>query len=130
MLEEAEKRDHRKLGRELDLFHVQEEATGQVFWHDKGWTLYRTLENYIRNKIRRRGYTEVRTPILVDRVLWEKSGHWEKFRENMFTAESEERVLALKPMNCPCHVQIFKQGTKSYRDLPLRHGRIRHLPPQ
>jgi threonyl-tRNA synthetase len=120
MLEEAEKRDHRRLGRELDLFHIQEEAVGQVFWHDKGWTLYRVLENYIRTKIRKRGYSEVKTPVLVDRVLWEKSGHWEKFRENMFTAESEERVLALKPMNCPCHVQIFKQGTKSYRDLPLR----------
>ena len=120
MLEEAEKRDHRRLGRELDLFHIQEEATGQVFWHDKGWTLYRIIENYIRDKIRKKGYTEVKTPILVDRILWEKSGHWEKFRENMFTAESEERVLALKPMNCPCHVQIFKQGIKSYRDLPLR----------
>ncbi len=120
MLEEAEKRDHRRLGRELDLFHIQEEAVGQVFWHDKGWTLYRTIENYIRGKIRKRGYSEVKTPILVDRSLWEKSGHWEKFGENMFTAESEERVLALKPMNCPCHVQIFKQGTKSYRDLPLR----------
>lgn len=120
MLEEAEKRDHRRLGRELDLFHLQEEAVGQVFWHDKGWTLYRTIENYIRSKIQKRGYSEVKTPVLVDRVLWEKSGHWEKFGEHMFTAESEERVLALKPMNCPCHVQIFKQGTKSYRDLPLR----------
>ncbi|MEI7670276.1 MAG: threonine--tRNA ligase, partial [Pseudomonadota bacterium] len=120
MLEEAEKRDHRKLGRELDLFHIQEEAVGQVFWHDKGWTLYRIIENYIRGKISKRGYSEVKTPVLVDRVLWEQSGHWEKFRENMFTAESEDRILALKPMNCPCHVQIFKQGIKSYRDLPLR----------
>lgn len=120
MLEEAEKRDHRKLGRELGLFHIQEEAVGQVFWHDKGWTLYRLIENYIRDKIRKQGYIEVKTPILVDRVLWEQSGHWEKFRENMFTAETEERILALKPMNCPCHVQIFKQGLKSYRDLPLR----------
>ena len=120
MLEEAEKRDHRKLGRELGLFHIQEEAVGQVFWHDKGWTLYRIIENYIRDKIRAKGYIEVKTPILVDRVLWEQSGHWEKFRENMFTAETEDRVLALKPMNCPCHVQIFKQGLKSYRDLPLR----------
>jgi len=120
MLEEAEKRDHRRLGRELDLFHIQEEAVGQVFWHDKGWTLYRTIENYIRNKIRKAGYIEVKTPILVDRALWEASGHWEKFREHMFTAESEERILALKPMNCPCHVQIFRQGIKSYRDLPLR----------
>jgi threonyl-tRNA synthetase len=120
MLDEAEKRDHRKLGREMELFHLQEEAVGQVFWHSKGWTLYRTLENYIRTKIEKAGYIEVRTPILVDRTLWEKSGHWEKFRENMFTSESEERTLAIKPMNCPCHVQIFNQGIKSYRDLPLR----------
>ncbi len=120
MLEEAEKRDHRKLGRQLDLFHMQEEAIGQVFWHDKGWTLYRTIEEYIRRKIKRDGYIEVKTPILVDRTLWEKSGHWEKFRENMFTVKDEERDLAIKPMNCPCHVQIFNQGIKSYRDLPLR----------
>ena len=120
MLEEAEKRDHRKLGRDLDLFHMQEEAQGQVFWHDKGWTLYRTLEEYIRRKIRNDGYIEVKTPILVDRSLWEKSGHWEKFRENMFTVEDGDDVLAIKPMNCPCHVQIFNQGIKSYRDLPLR----------
>jgi threonyl-tRNA synthetase len=121
LLEEADKRDHRRIGREMDLFHVQEEAVGQVFWHDKGWTLYRALENYIRAKIRRQGYQEVKTPILVDRVLWEKSGHWEKFRENMFISESdEERILAIKPMNCPCHVQIFNTGLKSYRDLPLR----------
>jgi threonyl-tRNA synthetase len=120
MLEEAEKRDHRRLGRELELFHIQEEAQGQVFWHDKGWTLYRTLEEYIRRKIRKAGYIEVKTPILVDRTLWEKSGHWEKFRENMFTLEDEHRTLAIKPMNCPCHVQIFNTGLKSYRDLPLR----------
>lgn len=120
MLEEAEKRDHRRLGKQLGLFHLQEEAIGQVFWHDKGWTLYRTLEEYIRRKIRARGYIEVKTPILVDRSLWEKSGHWEKFRENMFTLEDEERTLAIKPMNCPCHVQIFNQGIKSYRELPLR----------
>ena len=121
MLEEAEKRDHRKLGREMDLFHIQEEAQGQVFWHDKGWTLYRGLEDYIRRKIRKDGYTEVKTPILVDRTLWEKSGHWEKFRENMFTVDDEgDRTLAIKPMNCPCHVQIFNLGIKSYRDLPLR----------
>ncbi len=121
MLEEAEKRDHRKLGKELDLFHIEEHSPGMIFWHDKGWTLYRTLENYVREKIRRRGYIEVRTPVLVDRSLWEASGHWEKFRENMFTAEADEgKVMALKPMNCPCHVQIFKQGLKSYRDLPLR----------
>jgi len=120
MLDEAEKRDHRKLGREMELFHIQEEAVGQVFWHKNGWTLYRTLENYIRAKLQKSGYFEVKTPILVDRTLWEKSGHWEKFRENMFTSESEEKALAIKPMNCPCHVQIFNQGIKSYRDLPLR----------
>lgn len=121
MLEEAEKRDHRRLGREMELFHIQEEAQGQIFWHDKGWTLYRELENYIRRKIRKGGYIEVKTPLLVDRTLWEKSGHWEKFRENMFTlADEEERTLAVKPMNCPCHVQIFNLGIKSYRDLPLR----------
>ena len=120
MMEEAEKRDHRKLGRELELFHIQEEAQGQVFWHDKGWTLYRLIEDYIRRKIRADGYTEVKTPVIVDRTLWEKSGHWEKFRENMFTIENDERTLAVKPMNCPCHVQIFNVGLKSYRDLPLR----------
>lgn len=119
-LEEAEKRDHRRIGREMDLFHLQEEAVGMVFWHDKGWTLYRLLEQYIRAKIRKEGYTEVKTPMLVDRSLWEASGHWEKFGHAMFTAESEDRTLALKPMNCPCHVQIFKQGIKSYRDLPLK----------
>ncbi len=119
-IEEAEKRDHRKLGTQLDLFHIQEEATGQVFWHDKGWTLYRLLENFIRDKIRREGYIEVKTPVLVDRVLWEKSGHWEKFRENMFTIEADEKTLAVKPMNCPCHVQIFNKKTVSYRDLPIR----------
>jgi threonyl-tRNA synthetase len=120
MLEEAEKRDHRRLGRELDLFHLQEEAVGQVFWHDKGWTLYRALENYIRRQLQRHGYIEVKTPILVERRLWEMSGHWEKFKEHMFISESEEKFLAIKPMNCPCHVQIFNVGIKSYRDLPLR----------
>ncbi len=120
MLEEAEKRDHRKLGPQLDLFHIEEHSPGMVFWHDKGWTLYRALEDYIRRQIRGRGYIEVRTPILVDRSLWEQSGHWEKFHENMFISGSEDRTLAVKPMNCPCHVQIFKQGIKSYRDLPLR----------
>jgi threonyl-tRNA synthetase len=120
MLEEAEKRDHRRLGREMDLFHLQEEAAGSVFWHPKGWTLYRTLEDYLRKRLDRAGYVEVRTPQLVDRALWEASGHWEKFREHMFTASAEERILALKPMNCPCHVQIFNQGLKSYRDLPIR----------
>ncbi|MCL6609498.1 MAG: threonine--tRNA ligase [Geminicoccaceae bacterium] len=119
-LEEAERRDHRRLGREMDLFHVQEEAPGAVFWHPRGWVLWRALEDYIRRRLARAGYLEVRTPQLVDRSLWERSGHWEKFRANMFTLEAEERAFALKPMNCPCHVQIFNQGIKSYRDLPLR----------
>ncbi len=120
VLEEAEKRDHRKIGRAMDLFHVQEEAAGSVFWHPKGWTIYREIENYIRHKLDKNGYLEVKTPQMVDKVLWEKSGHWEKFRENMFVSESEERTLAIKPMNCPCHVQIFNQALKSYRQLPLR----------
>jgi len=121
MIEEAEKRDHRRLGRELDLFHQQEEAVGSVFWHPKGWTLWRVIENYLRARLEAGGYVEVKTPQLLDRALWEASGHWEKFRENMFIAQSaDERVLALKPMNCPGHVQIFRQGLKSYRDLPLR----------
>lgn len=120
MLEEAEKRDHRRLGAELDLFHIQEEAVGNAFWHPKGWTLYRGLESFIRRRLEANNYLEVKTPQLLDRSLWEASGHWEKFRENMFTVESEDKVLAIKPMNCPCHVQIFKQGIKSYRDLPLR----------
>lgn len=119
-LEEAERRDHRRLGRELDLFHFQEEAAGMAFWHPKGWTLYRTVEAYMRRRLEDAGYVEVKTPQLVDRALWEASGHWEKFRENMYTSESEERIFALKPMNCPCHVQIFNQGVKSYRELPLR----------
>lgn len=120
-LEEAEKRDHRKIGREMDLFHIQEEAPGAIFWHPKGWTLYRTLQSYIRDRVEKAGYVEVNTPILVDRSLWEASGHWEKFREHMFISNSdEEKVLAVKPMSCPCHVQIFNQGIKSYRDLPLR----------
>ncbi|MBP9692248.1 MAG: threonine--tRNA ligase [Alphaproteobacteria bacterium] len=119
-LEEAEKRDHRKIGKEMDLFHLQEEAVGSVFWHPKGWTLYRLLENYMRDKIAEEGYVEVKTPQLLDRTLWEASGHWEKFREHMFTVEDENKILALKPMNCPCHIQIFRQGLKSYRDLPLR----------
>ena len=121
MLAEAEKRDHRKLGKQLGLFHLQEEAAGSVFWHTKGWVLYREIEAYVRRRLDAAGYGEVKTPQLVDRSLWEASGHWEKFGENMFTAQSEdERTLALKPMNCPCHVQIFRQGIKSYRDLPLR----------
>jgi threonyl-tRNA synthetase len=120
VLEEAEKRDHRKIGRALDLFHIQEEAAGSVFWHPKGWVIYREIENYIRSKLEKNNYVEVKTPQLVDKILWEKSGHWEKFRENMFVAESEDRMLAIKPMNCPCHVQIFNQELKSYRQLPLR----------
>lgn len=119
-LEEAEKRDHRRLGKDMKLFHMQEEAVGSVFWHPKGWTLYRLLENYIRDRIQDEGYEEVRTPQLLDRSLWEASGHWDKFRENMFTVQDEDKVLALKPMNCPCHVQIFRQGLKSYKDLPIR----------
>ena len=120
MIEEAEKRDHRRLGRQLGLFHQQQEASGSVFWHPKGWSLYRSVEDYVRRKLDAAGYVEVKTPQLIDRVLWEKSGHWEKFRENMFIAESEDRTLAVKPMNCPAHVQIFRQAIRSYRDLPLR----------
>ena len=121
MLEEAEKRDHRRLGREMGLFHFQEEAVGSVFWHPNGWTLYRTLETYIRARLDKANYVEVKTPQLIDRGLWEASGHWEKFRDHMFTAETEDdRVFALKPMNCPGHVQIFRQGMTSYRELPLR----------
>ncbi|MEY4707974.1 MAG: hypothetical protein RJB58_1697 [Pseudomonadota bacterium] len=124
-MEEAEKRDHRKIGKEMDLFHIQEEATGQIFWHPNGWVLYRALENYIRRKIDKADYKEVRTPQLIDRKLWELSGHWENYRPNMFIAEVDEgddnrRILAVKPMNCPGHVQIFNQGLKSYRDLPMR----------
>jgi threonyl-tRNA synthetase len=120
MLEEAEKRDHRRLGREMELFHQQEQAAGSVFWHPKGWRFYRTIQNYMRKRLDEAGYVEVNTPQLVDRSLWEDSGHWEKFRENMFISEAEDRILAIKPMNCPGHVQIFKQGRKSYRELPLR----------
>jgi threonyl-tRNA synthetase len=126
MLEEAAKRDHRKLGREMELFHLQEEAPGMVFWHPNGWMIYRTLEDYMRGRLRASGYKEIKTPQVVDRVLWEKSGHWEAYRENMFIVEvdedgaKEKRINALKPMNCPCHVQVFNQGLKSYRDLPLR----------
>ncbi len=126
MLEEAAKRDHRKLGREMELFHLQDEAPGMVFWHPNGWMIYRTLEDYMRGRLRSAGYKEIKTPQVVDRVLWERSGHWEAYRENMFIVEvdeegaKEKRINALKPMNCPCHVQIFNQGLKSYRDLPLR----------
>ncbi len=119
-LEEAEKRDHRKIAKEMDLFHMQEESPGCIFWHPKGWTVYNVLKDYIRKCILKDGYKEVCTPQLVDRTLWEASGHWEKYRENMFIAESEDRILAVKPMNCPGAIQIFKQGVKSYRDLPLR----------
>ena len=120
MLEESEKRDHRRLGREMGLFHIQDVAPGSVFWHPRGWTLYLTLQHYIRTRLQDAGYVEVNTPQMVDRSLWEASGHWEKFREYMFTAESEDRILALKPMNCPGHVQIYRQGITSYRDLPIR----------
>jgi threonyl-tRNA synthetase len=126
MLEEAAKRDHRKLGREMELYHLQEEAPGMVFWHPNGWSIYRTLEDYMRRRQRAAGYKEIRTPQVVDRVLWERSGHWEAYRENMFIVEvdeegaKEKRINALKPMNCPCHVQVYNQGLKSYRDLPLR----------
>jgi len=119
-IEEAEKRDHRKLGKKLGLFHLQEEAPGMVFWHADGWTLYQVVEQYMRQQQLARGYREIRTPQVVERSLWEKSGHWEKFRDDMFTTESESRDFAIKPMNCPCHVQIFNQGLRSYRDLPLR----------
>jgi len=119
-IEEAEKRDHRKLGRQLDLFHLQDEAPGMVFWHPKGWAIWQQVEQYLRETLSRHGYREVRTPQLMDRVLWEKSGHWENYRELMFTTESEKREYAVKPMSCPGHVQIFNQGIKSYRDLPLR----------
>ena len=126
MLDEAAKRDHRKLGREMDLFHMQEEAPGQIFWHPNGWTIYTELQDYMRRMQRKGGYVEVNTPQVVDRKLWEASGHWEKYQENMFIVEVDEEharekaINALKPMNCPCHVEIFKQGLKSYRDLPLR----------
>jgi len=126
LLEEAEKRDHRKLAKEMDLFHLQEEAPGMVFWHAKGWSIYVALQNYIRNKQIANGYKEINTPLVVDRKLWEASGHWDKYRENMFITEideehaNEKRVNALKPMNCPCHVQVYNQGLKSYRDLPVR----------
>ncbi len=119
-LEEAEKRDHRKLAKTLDLFHTQEEAPGMVFWHEKGWILYQQIEQYMRQKLRSNGYGEVKTPQIVDRSLWEKSGHWDKFSAMMFTTHSENRDYAIKPMNCPCHVQIYNQGIKSYRDLPIR----------
>jgi len=119
-LEEAEKRDHRKLGARLDLFHTQPEAPGMVFWHDKGWRIYLAVQDYIRKRLERAGYQEIHTPSVVDRSLWEKSGHWDNFGDDMFITSSEDRVYAIKPMNCPCHVQVYNQGLKSYRDLPLR----------
>jgi threonyl-tRNA synthetase len=119
-LEEAEKRDHRKLGKKLNLFHMQEEAPGMVFWHPDGWSLYQEVEQYMRRKQREHGYQEIKTPQVVSRTLWEKSGHWDKFQDDMFTTESEKHDFAIKPMNCPCHVQVFNQGLKSYKDLPLR----------
>ncbi|MEH6468218.1 MAG: threonine--tRNA ligase, partial [Porticoccus sp.] len=119
-LEEAEKRDHRKLAKKFNLFHLQEEAPGMVFWHPKGWSVYTEVERYMREVQRKNGYKEIKTPLVVDRTLWERSGHWDKFRENMFTVESESRDFAVKPMNCPCHIQVYNQGLKSYRDLPLR----------
>ncbi len=119
-LEEAEKRDHRKLGKKFDYFHIQEDAPGMVFWHPKGWSIYTAIESYMRKVQLQNGYQEVKTPQIVDKSLWQRSGHWDKFRDNMFTVESESRDYAVKPMNCPCHVQVFNQGLKSYRDLPLR----------
>ncbi|MBQ1761745.1 MAG: threonine--tRNA ligase, partial [Aquincola sp.] len=121
-IEEAEKRDHRKLGRELDLFHLDEHSPGTVFWHPKGWTLWQQVEQYMRAVYRDNGYQEVKGPQILDKTLWEKTGHWDKYRDNMFTTESEKRDYALKPMNCPGHILIYKQGIKSYRDLPLRYG--------
>ena len=120
LLEEAARRDHRKIGREMDLFHIDNENPGQIFWHPDGWTIYRIITDYVREKIRKDGYLEVRTPFVMPQSLWERSGHWAKYRENMFITESEKRIFALKPMNCPGHVELFKQGTKSYRDLPIR----------
>jgi len=119
-LQEAEKRDHRKLAKKFNLFHLQEEAPGMVFWHTKGWSIYTAIENYMRDAQALNGYQEIKTPSIVSKSLWEKSGHWDKFRENMFTVESESHDFAVKPMNCPCHIQVFNQGLKSYRDLPLR----------
>ena len=122
MLEEAEKRDHRRLGKHLELFHLQDEAPGMVFWHPKGWTLWQQVEQYMRRVYQENGYQEVKCPQILDRTLWEKSGHWANFKDNMFTTESEKREFAIKPMNCPGHIQVFNQGLRSYRDLPLRYG--------
>src|SRR5476651_536396 len=122
MFEEAEKRDHRKLAKQLDLFHLQEEAPGMVFWHPKGWAIWQQVEQYIRRRLSEVGYLEIKTPMIMDRSLWEASGHWQNYRENMFTTESEKRDYAIKPMNCPGHVQVFNHGLRSYRDLPLRYA--------
>jgi threonyl-tRNA synthetase len=119
-IEEAEKRDHRKIAKTLDLFHLQEEAQGMVFWHPNGWVIYQAMEQYLRKRLRASGYQEIKTPQILDRSLWEKSGHWDKFREEMFITASEEHDFAIKPMNCPCHIQLFNQGLRSYRELPLR----------
>ena len=119
-IEEAEKRDHRKLGKKHSLFHIQEESPGMIFWHPNGWTIYQVIEKYIREILNKNDYLEIKTPQAVDKSLWEKSGHWEKFREDMFTTASENRTYAIKPMNCPCHIQVFNQGLKSYKDLPIR----------
>ena len=119
-IEEAEKRDHRKLGKKHSLFHIQEESPGMIFWHPNGWTIYQVLEKYVREILNKNDYLEIKTPQAVDKSLWEKSGHWEKFREDMFTTASENRTYAIKPMNCPCHIQVFNQGLKSYKDLPIR----------
>ena len=119
-LEEAEKRDHRKIAKALDLFHFQDIAPGMVFWHDKGWTLYQIIEQYMRNKLKENNYQQVKTPQIVSKQLWEKTGHWQNYRDEMFTTQSEEHDFAIKPMNCPCHVQIFKHDLRSYRELPLR----------
>lgn len=122
MLEEAEKRDHRKLGKQLDLFHLQEEAPGMVFWHPKGWAIWQAVEQYVRARLTAVGYSEIKTPMVMDKSLWERSGHWANYRENMFITESEKREYAIKPMNCPGHIQVFNQGLRSYRDLPLRYA--------
>ena len=120
MLAEAEKRDHRKIGKDLNFFHIDEENPGEIFWHPNGWTIYSIIKDYVRDKIRKDGYVEVNTPFVMPRTLWERSGHWSKYKENMFITESEKRLFALKPMNCPGHVEIFKHKLRSYKDLPLR----------
>ena len=129
-LAEAEKRDHRKIGKRLDLFHLQDEAPGMVFWHPRGWSIYQSIEQYMRKLQHEYGYQEIRTPQVVDMSLWERSGHADKFGDDMFIVQTDDRKYAVKPMNCPCHVQVFNQGLKSYRDLPSTPGRVRLLPPQ